>query len=207
MALQTGDKAPDFNVNDQDGNPVRLSDLKGKKVVLYFYPKDMTSGCTAEACNLRDNYKQLQKQGYEVLGVSTDDEKSHQKFITKEKLPFRLLADTDKQLHDAYGTWVEKSMYGRKFMGTARVTFVIDENGIIEEIIQKVDTGDHTAQILKTAPAPKVKAPSKAAKAVKKSTVKTAKPAAKKASAPKKATATKKNAAKKVVAKKGTKKK
>jgi len=207
MALQTGDKAPDFNVNDQDGNPVRLSDLKGKKVVLYFYPKDMTPGCTAEACNLRDNYKQLQKQGYEVLGVSTDDEKSHQKFITKEKLPFRLLADTDKQLHDAYGTWVEKSMYGRKFMGTARVTFVIDENGIIEEIIQKVDTGDHTAQILKTAPTPKVKAPSKAAKAVKKSTVKTAKPALKKAPASKKTTATKKTSAKKVVAKKGAKKK
>ncbi len=118
MALQIGDKAPDFTVNDQDGNPVKLSSLKGKKVVLYFYPKDQTPGCTAEACNLRDNYKVLLKQGYEVLGISTDNEKSHQKFIAKEKLPFRLLADTDKKVHDLYGTWAEKSMYGRKYMGT-----------------------------------------------------------------------------------------
>jgi peroxiredoxin Q/BCP len=150
MALQTGDKAPDFTVNDQDGNLVKLSDLRGKKVVLYFYPKDMTPGCTAEACNLRDNYKAMIKQGYEVLGVSTDSEKMHKKFIEKEKLPFRLLADTDKKLHDAYGTWVQKSMYGRTYMGTARKTFVIDEKGIIEEIIEKVDTKNHTAQILKT---------------------------------------------------------
>lgn len=149
MALQPGDKAPDFTVNDQDGNPVKLSDLKGKKVVLYFYPKDMTPGCTAEACNLRDNYRLMQKQGYEVLGVSTDNERSHRKFIEKERLPFRLLADTDKTMHDAYGTWVEKSMYGRKYMGTARVTFVIDEKGIIEEIIGKVDTKNHAAQILR----------------------------------------------------------
>jgi thioredoxin-dependent peroxiredoxin len=149
MALQVGDKAPDFKVNDQDGNSVRLSDLKGKKVVLYFYPKDMTPGCTAEACNLRDNYRTMQKQGYEVLGVSTDNEKLHQKFIQKEKLPFRLLSDTDKQLHHSYGTWVEKNMYGRKYMGTARVTFVIDENGMIDEIISKVDTKNHAAQILK----------------------------------------------------------
>lgn len=149
MALTAGSKAPDFTVSDQDGKPVKLSDFKGKKLVLYFYPKDQTPGCTAEACNLRDNYKALQKQGYEVLGVSTDNEKSHQKFIAKEKLPFRLLADVDKTLHTKYGTWVEKSMYGRKYMGTARVTFIIDEKGVIHEIIEKVDTKNHTDQILK----------------------------------------------------------
>lgn len=149
MALKVGDKAPDFTVNDQNGKPFKLSSLKGKKVVLYFYPKDMTPGCTAEACNLRDNYKTLIKQGYEVLGISTDSEKAHQKFIEKEKLPFSLLADTDKKVHGLYNTWVEKSMYGRKYMGTARTTFVIDEKGIIEEIIEKVDTKNHTSQILK----------------------------------------------------------
>jgi thioredoxin-dependent peroxiredoxin len=149
MALQAGDKAPDFTVNDQDGNPVKLSDLKGKKVVLYFYPKDMTPGCTTEACNLRDNYKAMQKQGFEVLGVSTDTEKSHKKFIEKEKLPFRLLADTNKTIHESYGTWIEKSMYGRNYMGTARVTYVIDEGGKIAEVIGKVDTKNHAAQILK----------------------------------------------------------
>lgn len=149
MALKIGDKAPDFQVNDQDGNPVKLSSFRGKKVVLYFYPKDMTPGCTAEACNLRDNYKALIKQGYVVLGISTDSEKAHQKFIAKEKLPFSLLADTEKKVHNAYGTWVEKSMYGRKYMGTARVTFVIDESGVIEDIIEKVDTKNHTSQILK----------------------------------------------------------
>jgi thioredoxin-dependent peroxiredoxin len=148
MALKPGDRAPDFSVKDENGNEVRLKDLKGKKIVLYFYPKDMTPGCTAESCNLRDNYKLLQKQGYEVLGVSTDSEKSHQKFIAKEKLPFHLLSDSDKIMHDAYGTWVEKSMYGRKYMGTARVTFVINEKGVIDEIIQKVDTKDHARQIL-----------------------------------------------------------
>lgn len=149
MSLKVGDAAPDFAVNDQNGNKVKLSDLKGKKVVLYFYPKDNTPGCTAEACNLRDNYQALQKAGYTVLGVSTDDEKSHQKFIEKFELPFPLLADTDKEIHEKYGTWIEKSMYGKKYMGTARVTFVIDENGKIEEIIEKVKTADHTAQILK----------------------------------------------------------
>lgn len=149
MELKAGMKAPAFAVSDENGNMVKLKDLAGKKVVLYFYPKDMTSGCTAESCNLRDNYKTLQKQGYEVLGVSTDSEKSHQKFIAKEKLPFRLLADVDKKLHEAYGTWIEKSMYGRKYMGTARKTFIINEKGIIEEIIQKVDTKNHTDQILK----------------------------------------------------------
>ena len=150
MKLKVGEKAPDFSTNDQDGKLVKLSALRGKKVVLYFYPKDMTPGCTAEACNLRDNYQFLIKKGYEVLGVSTDNEKSHQKFIAKEKLPFRLLADTGKILHEAYGTWVEKSMYGRKYMGTARVTFIISESGVIEDIIEKVDTRNHTDQILKT---------------------------------------------------------
>lgn len=149
MKLQVGDSAPDFKVNDQDGNAVKLSTFKGNKVVLYFYPKDMTPGCTAQACNLRDNYKLLQKQGYTVLGISTDDEKSHRKFADKEKLPFPLLADTDKAVHEKYGTWGEKSMYGRKFMGTLRTTFVIDEKGKIEEIISKVDTKAHTKQILK----------------------------------------------------------
>lgn len=187
MALTAGSKAPDFNVKDQDGKEVKLTDFKGKKVVLYFYPKDMTPGCTAESCNLRDNYKVLQKKGYEVLGVSTDNEKSHQKFIAKEKLPFRLLADTDKSLHSKYGTWVEKSMYGRKYMGTARITFIINESGVIEEIIEKVDTKNHTDQILKgigtspTKPAPKKPAKkSLSKKAAKKKTVKTTKKAAKK---------------------------
>lgn len=149
MSLKVGDAAPDFSVNDQSGKPVKLSDFKGKKVVLYFYPKDNTPGCTAEACNLRDNYQALMKAGYIVLGVSTDNEKSHQKFIDKFELPFPLLADTEKEIHEKYGTWVEKSMYGRKYMGTARVTFVIGENGKVEEIIEKVKTKDHTAQILK----------------------------------------------------------
>lgn len=149
MALRAGDKAPDFEVNDQDGNLIKLSDYKGKKVVLYFYPKDNTPGCTAESCNLRDNYKALQSAGYEVLGVSTDTEKSHQKFIEKQSLPFKLLADTEKQIHEKYGTWVEKQMYGKTYMGTARHTFLIDENGVIANVIEKVKTKDHTAQILK----------------------------------------------------------
>ena len=148
MSLKVGDTAPDFEVNDQDGNPVKLSDYQGKKVVLYFYPKDNTPGCTAEACNLRDNYTALQNAGYEILGVSTDNEKSHQKFIEKQNLPFKLLADTEKEIHEKYGTWVEKSMYGKKYMGTARYTFIINEEGKLEEIIEKVKTKDHTAQIL-----------------------------------------------------------
>jgi peroxiredoxin Q/BCP len=196
MTLTAGTKAPDFSVNDQDGKLVTLSALKGKKVVLYFYPKDMTSGCTAQACSLRDNYKVLQKLGYEIFGVSTDDEKSHQKFIAKEKLPFRLLADTSKSLHQKYGTWVEKSMYGRKYMGTARVTFLIDEQGIIEDIIEKVDTKNHADQILNpSAATPKTSAKkvtakpakgagkkpaAKAAKVAKKTPAKPVKKAAKK---------------------------
>ena len=148
MKLKEGDKAPSFESTDQDGNKVKLSDFTGKKVVLYFYPKDDTPGCTAEACNLRDNYAQFTSKGYEILGVSSDSEKSHQKFIDKYELPFRVLADVDKSIHESYGTWVEKSMYGRKYMGTARVTFIIDENGVIEKIIEKVKTKDHTVQIL-----------------------------------------------------------
>lgn len=148
MELKAGDKAPDFTTTDQDGNTVKLSALRGRKVVLYFYPRDMTPGCTAEACNLRDNYRALTRAGYEVLGISTDSEKSHQKFIAKEHLPFRLLSDADKTVHNLYGTWIEKSLYGRKYMGTARKTFVIDEKGTIEYVIDKVDTRDHAAQIL-----------------------------------------------------------
>lgn len=148
MTLKIGDKAPAFTVKDQDGSDVSLKDFKGKKLVLYFYPKDNTPGCTAESCNLRDNYSQLKKKGYEVVGISSDSEKSHQKFIDKYQLPFTLLADTEKEVHNLYGTWVEKSMYGRKYMGTARVTFIIDENGVIENIIEKVKTKDHTNQIL-----------------------------------------------------------
>jgi peroxiredoxin Q/BCP len=166
MPLSAGDKAPDFTTKDQNGNTIKLSDFKGRKLVLYFYPKDMTPGCTAEACDLRDNYKVLQKQGYEVLGISTDDEKMHRKFIQKEKLPFRLLADTDKSVHEKYGTWIEKSMYGRNYMGTARVTFIIDKNGVISEVISKVDTKNHTAQILGNYAAPKAVAAKPAKKPV-----------------------------------------
>jgi peroxiredoxin Q/BCP len=148
MALQIGDSAPEISAKDQNGNEVKLSDYKGKKVILYFYPKDNTPGCTTQACNLRDNYEALLSQGYVVLGVSVDDEKSHLKFIKKFDLPFPLLADTDHVIVEAYHVWVEKSMYGRTYMGTARTTFVIDENGVIAEIIQKVDTKNHSDQIL-----------------------------------------------------------
>lgn len=148
MQLKIGDKAPDFTSTDQNGNVVKLSAYIGKKVVLYFYPRDNTPGCTAQACNLRDNYQTLQKEGYEVIGVSSDSEASHQKFINKFELPFTLIADTDKTVHEKYGVWVEKSMYGKKYMGTARTTFIIDENGVITNIISKVKTGEHTQQIL-----------------------------------------------------------
>lgn len=149
MQLKAGDVAPDFKSIDQDGNPISLSDFKGKKVVLYFYPKDNTPGCTAESCNLRDNYDALIAQGYQVIGVSSDTAKSHKKFIEKFQLPFPLVADVDLSVHNAFGTWGEKQMYGRKYMGTLRTTFVIDEAGIISEVIEKVDTKEHTAQILK----------------------------------------------------------
>lgn len=146
--LKIGDKAPNFTGNDQDGNPISLVDYKGKKLILYFYPKDNTTGCTAEACSLRDAYPDFTAKGYEVLGVSPDSEKSHQNFISKYTLPFRLLADTDHKVAEAYGTWGEKKMYGRTYMGIIRTTFVINENGIIEQIIEKVDTKNHAAQLL-----------------------------------------------------------
>ena len=149
MSLKTGDKAPNFSGTIETGTQIKLSDFKGKKVVLYFYPKDNTPGCTAQACNLTDNYTLLQKQGYEIIGISSDSEASHQKFITKYQIPFHLIADTEKTIHELYGVWVEKSMYGRTYMGTARTTFVINEKGIIEDIISKVDTKNHTNQIIK----------------------------------------------------------
>ncbi len=149
MKLEIGKPAPQFESKDENGNIIKLSDFKGSKLVLYFYPKDDTPGCTAEACNLRDNYEMLLKKGYKILGISSDSEKAHKKFIEKYQLPFPLLADTEKTVHEQFGTWVEKSMYGKKYMGTARTTFIINENGILEEIIEKVDTKEHTAQILK----------------------------------------------------------
>jgi len=149
MSLEIGQKAPDFEVKDQDGKTVRLSDHKGRKIVLYFYPKDNTPGCTAQACNLRDNYDVLLKAGYVVLGISTDTQKSHKRFAEKQDLPFPLLADEDRAVHEKYGTWVEKQMFGRQYMGTARTTFVINEEGIIEDIITKVNTKEHSTQILK----------------------------------------------------------
>jgi len=150
MALQVGDKAPDVLGLNQEGKELRLADFKGKKIVLYFYPKDNTSGCTAQACNLRDNYSELHNAGYEVIGVSTDSAKSHQGFISKQNLPFNLIADTETALSQLFGTWGEKSMYGRKYMGMFRTTFIINEEGIIERIIspKEVKTSDHTAQIL-----------------------------------------------------------
>lgn len=150
MALQTGDKAPEILGVNQDGKALKLSDFAGKKIVLYFYPKDNTPGCTAQACSLRDNYSDLQKAGYEVIGVSADSEKSHLGFIAKQNLPFNLIADTDKVLSEAFGTWGEKSMYGRKYMGMFRTTFIISETGIIEKVIEpkEVNTKNHAAQIL-----------------------------------------------------------
>ena len=147
--LSIGDKAPEFSGLDQDGKQVALSDFKGKKVVLYFYPKDQTPGCTQEACNLRDNISALSSQGYEVMGVSSDDVSSHKEFQQKYNLPFSLIADTDKSINQKYGVWVEKERDGKKYMGTARVTFLIDEKGMISNIIDKVDTKDHANQILK----------------------------------------------------------
>ncbi|MBR5650951.1 MAG: thioredoxin-dependent thiol peroxidase [Bacteroidales bacterium] len=148
--MNIGDKAPEILGKDENGKEIRLSDYKGQKLVLYFYPKDNTSGCTAEACSLRDNYSELRKAGYAVVGVSVDDEKSHQKFIAKNELPFPLIADTDKTLVEQFGVWGEKSMYGRKYFGTIRTTFIIDENGIIEKIIgpKQIKTKIHASQIL-----------------------------------------------------------
>ena len=146
--LKEGDKAPYFEGVNQDGKKITLEDFKGKKLILYFYPKDNTSGCTAEACSLRDAYSELQKAGYEIIGVSKDNEKSHQKFIEKQSLPFPLIADTEVRLNQEFGVWAEKKMAGRSYMGTLRTTFLIDENGVIERVIEKVNTKEHAAQIL-----------------------------------------------------------
>lgn len=145
--LKVGDKAPAITAKNQSRETIKLSDFKGKKVILYFYPKDNTPGCTTEACNFRDNYQSLLNDGFEVLGVSVDGEQSHQKFIAKYELPFNLLADEDQKIVNDYGVWVEKNMYGRKYMGTARTTFVIDEEGIIQHIIKKVDNKNASQQV------------------------------------------------------------
>ncbi|MDD4719940.1 MAG: thioredoxin-dependent thiol peroxidase [Bacteroides sp.] len=149
--MKVGDKAPDYLGIDQNGKEIYLSSYKGKKVVLYFYPKDNTPGCTAQACNLRDNYTSLQKEGYEVIGVSIDDEKSHQRFIDKNSLPFTLIADSEKKLVQQFGVWGEKKNFGRTYMGVFRTTFIINEEGVIERVIgpKEVKTKEHTAQILK----------------------------------------------------------
>jgi peroxiredoxin Q/BCP len=146
--LKVGDKAPEFKGVDQNGNAVDLNQYAGKKVALYFYPKDDTPGCTAEACDLRDNYQNFLSKGFEILGVSPDSEKKHQKFIDKHELPFSLLADEDHAVAEAYGVWGEKSMYGRKYMGILRTTFVIDEKGKLSNIIEKVDTKAHSKQLI-----------------------------------------------------------
>jgi peroxiredoxin Q/BCP len=146
--LKEGDKAPIFKGIDQQGNTVSLSDLKGKKVILYFYPKDMTPGCTAQACNLRDNYDALLKKGYAVVGVSADSEKSHLKFADKYELPFPLLADEDKTILTQYGVFGEKKFMGKIYDGIHRTTFLINESGVIDKIITKPDTKNHTAEIL-----------------------------------------------------------
>ena len=149
MTIKIGQTAPDFSAKDQNGDTITLSQFKGKKVVLYFYPRDNTPGCTAQACDLRDNYQALLDQGYIVLGISTDTEKKHQNFITKYDLPFPLIADTEKEVHELYGTWQLKKVMGRESMGTVRTTFIIDENGIVSDIISKVKTKAHAEQILK----------------------------------------------------------
>lgn len=150
MALQIGDKAPSTLGVNQDGKELKIDEFAGKKIVLYFYPKDSTPGCTAQACSLRDNYDDLIKEGYEVIGVSGDSEASHQKFIAKQSLPFQLIADVDKKLSEQFGTWGEKSMYGRTYFGMFRTTFILDEKGIIERIItpKEVKTKIHASQIL-----------------------------------------------------------
>lgn len=150
MAIQIGDNAPEVLGTDQNGNEIKLSDFKGRKIALYFYPKDNTSGCTAQACSLRDGYESLRAAGYEVIGVSKDSAKSHQGFISKQELPFNLIADTETKLQEQFGVWAEKSMYGRKYMGTLRTTFIINEEGVVERIItpKEVNTKDHANQIL-----------------------------------------------------------
>jgi peroxiredoxin Q/BCP len=146
--LKPGDKAPDFLSKDQNGKEIKLSDYKGKKVVLYFYPKDLTPGCTVESCNFRDNYSLLKEKGFEVIGVSADDEKKHLKFIEKHELPFTLLADTEKEVINAYGVWGLKKFMGKEYDGIHRESFVIDENGVVEHVVHKVKTKLATEQIL-----------------------------------------------------------
>lgn len=146
--LNEGDIAPDFTAKDQDGNDVKLSDFRGQKVVLYFYPKDDTPGCTKEACSFRDANDIYAEKGIKVFGVSTDSEKKHQKFISKYSLPFTLLADTEKKLVNDYGVYAEKSLYGRKYMGVNRTTFLIDEDGKIVKIFKKVNVSEHAQEVL-----------------------------------------------------------
>lgn len=147
--LNVGAKAPEFEAKDQNGNILRLKDYKGTKLIIYFYPKDNTPGCTAEACNLRDNYTLLLDRGFKIIGVSADSEKSHQNFAEKFELPFPLIADTEKEIINAFGVWGPKKFMGRSYDGIHRVTFVIDEEGIIEKVFTKVDTKKHTEQIIK----------------------------------------------------------
>jgi peroxiredoxin Q/BCP len=147
MSILEGKKAPTFSAIDQDGEKIKLADFKGKKLALYFYPKDNTSTCTVQACNLRDGFKMLEKQGIVVVGVSPDDEKSHLKFIAKHELPFRIIADTDKKLVEKFGVWGEKQLYGNKYMGVFRTTFLIDENGVVVKIISKPKVKEHAAEI------------------------------------------------------------
>lgn len=146
--LKTGEKAPDFSGTDQDGNPISLRDFIGQKVILFFYPKDNTPGCTAEACNLRDNYELLLSRGYKIIGVSADDEKSHKSFISKNLLPFPLISDKEKKILKAFGAWGKKKLYGREYEGIHRTTFLLSPSGVIEKIITKVDTRNHAEQIL-----------------------------------------------------------
>jgi peroxiredoxin Q/BCP len=148
--LKAGDKAPDFSGINQDGKEIKLSDFAGKKLILYFYPKDDTPGCTAESCNLNDNYNLWLEKGFEVVGVSADSVESHQKFRNKFGLKFDLIADTEKEILQAYGVWGEKSMFGKKYMGVLRTTFVIDANGIIQQVFENVKTKDHSNQIFKS---------------------------------------------------------
>lgn len=148
MKLKEGEKAPSFKAVDQDGKPITLGDFAGKKVILYFYPKDDTPGCTAEACNLRDNFDDLLEKGYRIVGVSADDHESHKKFRAKYKLPFPLIADPDMSIIKAYGVWGKKKFMGREYNGILRTTFIISENGDIEKILTKVKTKDHADQIL-----------------------------------------------------------
>ncbi len=146
--LKKGEQAPQFTGKDQNGDTISLNDFKGRKLVIYFYPKDNTPGCTAQACNLRDNYQMLQKQGYNVIGISADSQQSHKKFIEKHNLPFPLIADIEREILNLYGVWGPKKFMGRTFDGIHRTTFIIDEQGMIEEVIEQVKTKEHTAQII-----------------------------------------------------------